>query len=639
MMRQITLLALGIIFFSLPLPALSQQASNSPPYDEAALVKMAELGLDGQVVIGQLKNRSWNFEVNDALLNRLKTAGMPSAALEFLRTSARPQAEGVAENLQVWVKRDSEYQEASLHSELWINSARVDVFASDGQKPVSQFFKPGWNAITLKTTAQNKVQHLNDLKFSIGPVSERNDGKVLMQPLFKFFNGSDWRFENGRHVHKLGPDVDQVALDFSVYYQPGAAEPISLKQGDFVISANADSDYVNTSATVALWINGQPVGGFAGLDRETVITPLLKKGRNEVKIVSRKVKNSASDNEFYISLAGHALFNRQAQKYEIKPILQLQGLQGWERDQRTLELKGRSDPRAEQIERVIPFYLEEDPQAQQITTDHALEPTFMVRTTRGSDYSEASLHSELWINDQLVDVFTSNTRKSVESYFKPGENVVRIKTTPQPGAGSHNDLHFSFGLASRDKDDRLVIVPLWSFYNGSDWTFKDERLVHVLGKEVKEHEVILRLYFAGLDRLVRDVAKGDYVIQAAAGSEYQNTPVTVTVYVNGDPLSSFGKQSQQVVVTDLLKQGRNEIRVVSRLSAGSVGANDVTVSVGGPANFDLANQKYTLAPVLKDVHGIEGWRQNSQTLAWENVGTPRSTELERTFTFMLDTAP
>jgi hypothetical protein len=638
-MRQITLLALGILFFSLQRPALAQQASSPPPYDEAALVKMAELGLDGQVVIGQLKNRSWNFEVNDALLNRLRTAGMPSAALDFLRTSSRPQAKGVAENLQVWVTRDSQYQEASLHSELWINAARVDVFAFDGQKPVSQFFKPGWNEITLKTTAQNKVQRLNDLKFSIGPVSEDKDGKPRMHPLFKFFNGSDWQLQNGRHVHKLGPDVDQVALDFSVYYQPGAAEPISLRQGDFVINSNADSDYRNTSTTVALWVNGQPVGGFAGLDRETVITPLLKKGRNEVKMVSRKVKNSASDNEFYISLAGHALFNRQAQKYEIKPIMQLQGMFGWERDQRTLELKGRADPRAEQIERVIPFYLEEDPQAQQITTDHALEPTFMVRTTRGSDYSEASLHSELWINDQLVDVFTSNTRKAVESNFKRGENVVRIKTTPQPGAGSHNDLHFSFGLASRNKDDELVMVPLWSFYNGTDWTFNDGRLVHVLGKEVKEHEMTLRLYFAGPDRLLREVAKGDYVLQAAADSVYKNTPVTVTVYVNGNPLNSFGKQSQQVVVTDLLKQGRNEIRVVSRLSTGSMGANDVKVSLGGPAKFELATQTYTLAPVLKDMHGIEGWRQNPQTLVWENVGTPGSTDVERTFTFTLDSAP
>ena len=122
-MRQRVLLIVGawlLWLLSLQPPLFAQEGDGPPPWDEPALVKMAELGLDGPTVVRQLKKRSWKFEVDEGLLSRLKKAGLPDEALEFLRKSARPQGEGVAENLMVWAARDSEYHEASLHSELWI---------------------------------------------------------------------------------------------------------------------------------------------------------------------------------------------------------------------------------------------------------------------------------------------------------------------------------------------------------------------------------------------------------------------------------------------------------------------------------------------------------------------------------------
>ena len=104
---------------------------------------------------------------------------------------------------------------------------------------------------------------------------------------------------------------------------------------------------------------------------------------------------------------------------------------------------------------------------------------------------------------------------------------------------------------------------LWWLDNGGDWSLDGGRLRHQLDPDAGEVTLSTRVFYAGLDRESAKVGRGDYVLTAQPGSEYYNPSATATVFINGTPLNSFTSQPRQVVITPLLKDGDNELRLVT----------------------------------------------------------------------------
>lgn len=92
-----------------------------------------------------------------------------------------------------------------------------------------------------------------------------------------------------------------------------------------------------------------------------MITPFLKQGKNEIKLISSRVKYSVEKNDIEFVVAGPAEWNVAKGQYLLKPILQFKSMQGWTLDSKTGMLVNRAKPDSESIERVIPFILKEGP--------------------------------------------------------------------------------------------------------------------------------------------------------------------------------------------------------------------------------------------------------------------------------------
>jgi hypothetical protein len=102
-------------------------------------------------------------------------------------------------------------------------------------------------------------------------------------------------------------------------------------------------------------INGQPLNTFTAAPRQIVITPFLKPGANEIRLVSARVKNCLADNDLKFSVGGPAEYDVGAAKFTFPVIRQFEGSTGWTRNKQSGQLVNPSDPSAETIEQVISF--------------------------------------------------------------------------------------------------------------------------------------------------------------------------------------------------------------------------------------------------------------------------------------------
>ena len=576
---------------------------------------------------------------------------------------AAPQPAAAAP-IMVFVKRNFGSWENPLHSEFSINGKTVDIFTSDTQKDIGKHLKEGWNTLSITTRPQEPANQGNDLIFRIGPV--RKDAKtkqLIMDPvLWEFRNGTDWKFQDGRHTHPMGPDTKEVTLAFPVYYAGLGLEKHEIKAGDYVLSGKPDYNSWNSPVNAMVSVNGTPLNSFMIEQRQIVITSLLKEGRNEVKIVSSRVKNEFAGNDIKVSVGGPAEYIAANKRWEVKPIVALSAMQGWDKDERTGQLFSKATPEADTIERVLPFFLDEAPlgvkggeakAAGAVATpvkaaagpaggEAAGVPvkspiTVMVKRNYGG--WENPLHSEFAVNGKTIDIFSSDTQKDVGKHLRQGWNEISITTRPQIPANSENDLIFRIGPMGKDPKGAGTIMErvLWRFRNGGDWKLDKDKgsFSHPLGPGTKEVTVSHPLFFAGMEHETAAVKAGDYVLVGKPGYDSWNSPVVAMVHVNGTPLNSFTLEQRQVVITPLVKAGANEIKLVSKRVKNVFQDNDITFSVGGPAEWVPAKSGFVLKQIVK-FDAMQGWERDKKTGQMVSKDNPESDTIERVIPFTLE---
>lgn len=297
---------------------------------------------------------------------REKTNQVKSAARQATAAAPGSPAQRSDGKITLWVERMSNGSENPLHSEVAINGTTVDIFTSDKIEPIEQYLKEGWNTVAVTTTPQEPSNSENSLIFRIGPAFRQpKDQQLVMKPvLWEFRNGTDWTMrDDGTWRHARGPKVKQVELSFQFYFAGLNGELRELDEGDLVLMADPRSNGRNPSVSGTIFINGTPLNTFFQPQRQVVITPYLKKGKNEIKIVSARVRNGVQENDLEFVIAGPARWNASEEKFELKPLLQFRGMQGWVRDAMSGQLLNRTDPESDTVERVIPLLLKDSDQA------------------------------------------------------------------------------------------------------------------------------------------------------------------------------------------------------------------------------------------------------------------------------------
>lgn len=265
--------------------------------------------------------------------------------------------------ISVWVDREYNSWDNALHTEFSINEKTVSIFTSDTVEPISEHLKPGWNTFVLKTTPQEPATRNNELILRFGP-AHKQQNKILIAPvLWELRNGTDWAFDakTGTYSHPLGPGVKDVTLSYQLYYAGLERERGELKAGDYVLSGKATYQSWSSPVVAAVWINGTPLNSFTLAARQIIITDLLKPGKNEIKLVSSRVRNVIRDNDIEFAVGGPAEWNVTRKQYVLTPIVQFKAMQGWKQDPKTGQRINPMKPDADTIERVIPFVLKSPP--------------------------------------------------------------------------------------------------------------------------------------------------------------------------------------------------------------------------------------------------------------------------------------
>ena len=285
----------------------------------------------------------------------------PAAALAAAAPApAGTSADGV---FSIHAERKYSYADNPLYTEVTLNGELVNIFTSDTWEPLP--ITRGWNRLTMTTTAQAPANQENGLYFRFGPMFEDEEsGGSSMAPVLWFLrNDSDWRLEDGRFRHPLGPEVTTVRHDYELYFAGLDLEGRELEAGDFVLQGGAKYTYQSTPVTATVVVNGTTLSSFTLEQRQVVITPLLVEGKNEIRLISKRVPNVLVDNDILFSVAGPAEWSVARNEYVMKPIVEFSAMQGWLRDKDTAQLVNPAAPEADTIERVIPFVLKGAPAA------------------------------------------------------------------------------------------------------------------------------------------------------------------------------------------------------------------------------------------------------------------------------------
>lgn len=248
------------------------------------------------------------------------------------------------------------------------------------------------------------------------------------------------------------------------------------------------------------------------------------------------------------------------------------------------------------------------------------------------------LHTEFVINGTTVDIFTSDKVEPVAGQIKDGWNTLVLKTTPQVPASKANGLIFRIGAAQQQGNTIAVSPVLWRFDNETDWRLEDDgSYSHPLGPGVDSVDLTFRVYYAGMEREGGELKAGDYVMLGKPRYASWNSPVVATVWINGTPFNSFAGAERQLIVTDLLKPGKNEIKLVSGRVQNAIKNNDIEFWIGGPAEWSVADRRFNVKPLVQ-FKAMQGWRQNPKTGQLENPMKAGADEIERMIPFMLKAA-
>jgi hypothetical protein len=267
----------------------------------------------------------------------------------------------------------------------------------------------------------------------------------------------------------------------------------------------------------------------------------------------------------------------------------------------------------------------------------------MLTANKWLDNAGSSFSTAVTINGASLGEFESSREVDVTKHLKPGKNTVTFVVTPK-GHGKDNRIEFKIGAVqtSPRTKKRTMRPVLMCFRDDHDWSADDEGVLsHPFGPNPKTPDkknatVSYSFEYAGCAADVRTVKEGDYILKVQPYFAW-NPSVVATVAVNGRSLGSFHGGERELVVTDMLKGGDNDFRVVTEPVSGQLYDIDTTFDLIGPVSYDIEKKEF-LGPKVTSFKAMQGWKRNklSHVLEVEKSGAAKQ---ERMVAFRLESAP
>lgn len=292
--------------------------------------------------------------------------GAPGESVGARGAEDEPSADAAApdtENLELWVGREHPQTKNSLKTRVLINGQEVGTFTGDARQPVGKYLKKGWNNLVLKTTGIDPPEEdrVGGLHFQVGWVSRAEKNRDRMHVLWSLTNAQGWRVKDGKVFHRRGPDIKEVELPFHLNYQGRKHEAARMSAGDVVLQGSVSNQDLTTNirVTVTVLVNGRPLNTFTRQARQVVITPLLKEGDNEARVITRRIDNLVFDTHNpQPVVVGPVEWSARESKFLLRPTLQIDGKSGWGEDRDSGRLVVRGDPAKGTVERTYHFRYE-----------------------------------------------------------------------------------------------------------------------------------------------------------------------------------------------------------------------------------------------------------------------------------------
>ncbi len=607
------------------------------PLKEADLVRLIELQVGDEAVIGRLAKGRLDFAADEAALDRLKSAGASDAVIEAVRKAgaSRPAPAGVVTFENVRELLDLGVAEAAILGKLEKSPTRFVLDAAQKKELVALGASPRLIGAMEGRREQAKNSEINDfvliLDCSASMSEATADGTPKMDAARKAVADLIARVPNGRrvalviygHDKALACKAVKVVRPMAELDASGRAELVAFVQSLEPVGSTPIANSLRTAgeqldpqvpATMVLVSDG--VETCKG-DPAATATALAAKFNLTFGVVGFDVKPEERASLEQIATAGKGRYFDARTAAELVKV-------------------------AEEVAEIEPE--SEDPDA---VTD-----PIEVWVEKKDGASENPLQSELIVNGRNVGVFSLNARKPLAKFLKRGWNTVEVVTTAETPAASSNGLLFRVGPVEKDAEtgEPSMTFPLWQFRNDDGWTLEGDVYRHRLGPDAKEVRLVHQLYYAGLENERKEPKEGDYVLrtmsdwgrvgQLVAGLNWRqpNAPVSATVFVNGTPVSSRLAGERLIRITPLLKAGRNEVKVVTRPVSGALEHDDLTVQVGGPLKYSPAEEKFLFTPVA-EAKAMSAWKHDEVTGQVVGKGDPSQAEFVRTLSFVLDEAP
>ena len=116
--------------------------------------------------------------------------------------------------------------------------------------------------------------------------------------------------------------------------------------------------------TATVFVNGTPLNTFTSSPRAVVITSLLHPGRNEIRLVSRRVAGVVEDNDIAFTVFGPVEWDVNRNDFVGSSVAQFSSMLGWRRDPRSGSLINAATPASDSVERTVIVILKDAPAAQ-----------------------------------------------------------------------------------------------------------------------------------------------------------------------------------------------------------------------------------------------------------------------------------
>lgn len=250
------------------------------------------------------------------------------------------------------------------------------------------------------------------------------------------------------------------------------------------------------------------------------------------------------------------------------------------------------------------------------------------------------LHTEVLVNGTSAGVLTDKGALPIGRLLRPGENVLQFRTFcgARTTSGYPTCLILDVGPAHRTGSGLQMDRALWAYSNGADWAFqKGPGLwTHKADPAAKDATVTARVYFTGL-KGEGGVGRDDYVLHAANGVANHFPPLTATAFINDVPVNSVFGVQRAVVITHLLRPGKNSVKLVARGLENHLGPdNPLKLSVGR-GKFNAASGKVLISPLFTQ-HAEADLRRDDDN-RWVSVADPKAGTVTYTHELEVDELP